>query len=296
MLRLLKLSFKLFRFDPLMLSFRLFRLEPFKLSFRLFLFDPFKLSFRLFLLCRLPCIVTNYLSLTRWYRIIKDTFAQLFHIVYNSLTIIAIYFKRTWIFGMFSLWLEDLEGLCCWFSWPCGSCRAVCLMTYLSSLLKFSLDVETSVSLPLKLWGRPPVEKKYISFSVFLRTAINVHCKFYSLLLSLPPLWKPQHKDTPCIDSCFLCRLLVGNGRNLFPCCSELIFVKFSSFDVDYSVRPSKEHTRKKKRDTFQKEIRRKKKKRKKCDDPDIAFADLPLQIWFYSGRPFDGSPGESYK
>jgi len=41
-----------------------------------------------------------------------------------------------------------------------------------------------------------------------------------------------QHfmKLVPCMDNCFLCKLLFENGRNLFPCCSELIFAGFSSF------------------------------------------------------------------
>lgn len=42
-----------------------------------------------------------------------------------------------------------------WFSCPCGSTRAVCRTTYLSSLDRFSFEVDTSVSLPDRLWGNP---------------------------------------------------------------------------------------------------------------------------------------------
>lgn len=57
---LLKLSFRLFLFDPFILSFKLFLFDPVRLSLRLFLFDPFKLSFKLFLFNRLPWKTKNF--------------------------------------------------------------------------------------------------------------------------------------------------------------------------------------------------------------------------------------------
>lgn len=53
--------------------------------------------------------------------------------------------------------LRELLLDTCKFSCPCGSCLGVCLIAYFSSFDRFSLDVETSVSLPLKLCGKLPV-------------------------------------------------------------------------------------------------------------------------------------------
>ena len=43
-------------------------------------------------------------------------------------------------------------------------------------------------------------------------------------------------KFVPCMDNCFLCKLLFENGRNLFPCCSELIFRGVQFIYVNYYV------------------------------------------------------------
>lgn len=48
--------------------------------------------------------------------------------------------------------------------------------------------------------------------------------------------FRHTYEAIPCMDSCFLCKLLFEKGINLFPCCNELIFTGFSSFTLDYRV------------------------------------------------------------
>lgn len=69
-------------------------------------------------------------------------------------------------------------------------------------------------------------------------------------------------------------------------------FSSLAHLTVDYSICPSK-NTQEKKTGYPPEDIQeQKKKEKKKTKNPNIRGS----RIEFYSGRPSDGSPGESYK